>query len=82
MRYAAVLRSRSGRPPASEVQAYLPANYRIRNVSDDRITIEGEDNAGWTLDGYVIPRLGSGWITAIEIPAQDRGEEMTHGLGH
>lgn len=28
--------------------------------------IEGEDNAGWTLDGYVIPRLASGMIYATE----------------
>ena len=29
--------------------------------------IEGEDSAGWTLDSYVIPRLGSGLIFADEI---------------
>jgi hypothetical protein len=29
--------------------------------------IEGEDNAGWTLDGYVIPRLASGLIFAKEV---------------
>jgi hypothetical protein len=74
-RYAAVLRSNSGRPAASEVEAYLPFNYRVRNESADRVTIEGEDDAGWTLDDYVIPRLGSGMITAIEIPAADAGEE-------
>lgn len=31
------------------------------------ILIIGEDNAGWTLDGYVIPRLASGLIFATEI---------------
>lgn len=29
--------------------------------------IKGEDDHGWTLDGYVIPRLGSGLIWAREI---------------
>ncbi len=29
--------------------------------------IEGKDDAGWTLDGYVIPRLGSGNYPAVEI---------------
>lgn len=29
--------------------------------------VGGRDDAGWTLDGYVIPRLGSGVMTAEEI---------------
>jgi hypothetical protein len=29
--------------------------------------IQGEDDHGWTLDGYVIPRLASGNYTAVEI---------------
>lgn len=29
--------------------------------------IEGEDAAGWTLDGYVIPRYRSGLLVAEEI---------------
>ena len=29
--------------------------------------IEGEDKAGWTLDGYVSPRLASGLIYTDEI---------------
>jgi hypothetical protein len=75
MRFAAVMRSSSGRPEASEVAAYLPFNYRIRGETADRVYIEGADNAGWTLDGYVIPRLGSGWITAIEVPVESAGEK-------
>lgn len=31
------------------------------------VVIEGRDDAGWTLDGYVIPRLQSGLIQAEEI---------------
>lgn len=46
------------------IEAYLPGNYTAREVT--LIVIEGEDNAGWTLDGYVIPRLASGLHAAIE----------------
>lgn len=49
------------------VRAYLPNNYNA--VMLDRagtIRITGEDVAGWTLDGYVIPRLASGLIFAKE----------------
>lgn len=59
------------------VAAYLPQNYKIISVTwgkDDDDTrkighciISGTDNHGWTLDGYVIPRLGSGLIAAKEI---------------
>jgi hypothetical protein len=49
------------------VRAYLPSNYQAVADSDTGlITISGRDNAGWTLDGYVIPRLASGLITAKE----------------
>lgn len=55
------------------VRAYLPSNYRAESNLFDSIIIEGEDDAGWTLDGYVIPRLASGWIMAQEIPSgEDR----------
>jgi hypothetical protein len=45
-----------------QVAAYLPANYRVNTLTNctDRVYIIGEDNAGWTLDDYVIPRLASG----------------------
>jgi hypothetical protein len=32
------------------------------------LVIEGTDNAGWTLDGYVLPRLASGLYFGKEIP--------------
>lgn len=53
------------------VERYLPANYSIRTnlvVEDGRIGIlvAGKDDHGWTLDGYVIPRLASGLIPAYE----------------
>jgi hypothetical protein len=44
------------------IRRYLPGNYTATTY----VVIEGEDVAGWTLDGYVIPRLGSGLICARE----------------
>ena len=63
----------------AKVERYLPSNYFIGETytADDElrpktvvnyvVEIWGEDNAGWTLDGYVIPRLASGLIFAEEI---------------
>lgn len=54
------------------IQRYLPGNYDatlvavVNNV--EIVLIEGSDQAGWTLDGYVIPRLASGLYPAREIP--------------
>jgi hypothetical protein len=50
------------------VERYLPANYTAREVTV--VAIEGIDNAGWTLDDYVIPRLASGLHFAIEVEAR------------
>ena len=54
----------------ARIAAYLPSNYTAVE-SDGCTLIVGEDVAGWTLDGYVIPRLESGLIFAgeIEVPA-------------
>jgi hypothetical protein len=78
MRYAIVTNARSRR----EVEAYLPDNFEVlaergeetregRFVTHAQYLIGGHDVAGWTLDGYVIPRLGSGLIQAIEVEAFD-----------
>jgi hypothetical protein len=56
------------------VQRYLPANYIAREVSG-QVVILGHDNAGWTLDGYVIPRLASGLHGAREV-----SDEEVHAL--
>ncbi len=49
----------------------LVENVRLRdgdgNILRKYVLIEGEDNSGWTLDGYVIPRLASGLIGAHAI---------------
>lgn len=52
---------------AKRVWAYLPDNYAIMSGIDGRYLIAGWDNAGWTLDDYVIPRLASGLIWAKEV---------------
>ena len=53
------------------VREYLPANFVAHIINDsggnERVLIEGYDRAGWTLDGYVIPRLASGLIAAKEV---------------
>ena len=50
------------------VAAYLPGNYSVVEAEskDGAVIIEGNDSAGWTLDGYVIPRLASGQLYAHE----------------
>lgn len=49
------------------IRAFLPSNYSVSFQPDiNGWLIEGQDNAGWTLDGYVIPRLASGSIFATE----------------
>ena len=60
-----------------QVQRYLPANYEAFVGETGAIIIQGHDNAGWTLDGYVIPRLASGLIFAREF---DPFEGMPRGL--
>lgn len=64
------------------VRQYLPANYDVMvpfsgspDVDDltSFMLIAGTDNAGWTLDDYVIPRLASGLIVCTElIQGEDR----------
>jgi hypothetical protein len=58
------------------VAAYLPGNYEViwsgpHPEESDRgwgaVVIQGEDNAGWTLDDYVLPRLASGMLHGREI---------------
>ena len=51
------------------VQRYLPSNYSAMILRPGEIDITGTDIAGWTMDGYVIPRLASGLIIAKEVTA-------------
>jgi hypothetical protein len=62
-----------------KVAAYLPRNYTVVGVVEYRpfasmpghvekcVVISGRDRCGWTLDHYVIPRLGSDLMRADEI---------------
>lgn len=48
---------------------YFPLTNTWKQVTelvDDCVVIEGQDHYGWTLDKYVIPRLGSGGMRADE----------------
>lgn len=56
-----------GHDDLETVRRYLPSNYEA-DSDGGSIFIHGEDYAGWTLDGYVIPRLASGLWFAKEIP--------------
>ena len=53
-------------PRLALVKDYLPRNYSAHRVFQG-ILIYGSDDHGWTLDGYVIPRLASGLIVAKEL---------------
>ena len=60
-----------------ELEAYLPSNYGLMESFEVEVNeggrtaliaiIGGHDNAGWTLESYVIPRLASGLIGCEEI---------------
>ena len=54
--------------PLETVRAYLPRNY-VAQERDNMPGVEiiGYDDHGWTLDGYVIPRLASALIAAKEV---------------
>jgi hypothetical protein len=71
-RYA-IVRTRS----EDEVEFYLPINYHVRSVSSSMpdgqvdVLIFGKDEGGWTLDGYVLPRLASGLIYGHEYKTKD-----------
>ena len=60
----------TGRATLEQVQSLLPSNYEAHlEVATDKVDIfiVGRDQDGWTLDGYVIPRLGSALIPAREV---------------
>jgi hypothetical protein len=50
------------------VTAYLPWNYRVMPGfgMPGKVAICGVDLDGWTLDGYVLPRLASGLMVGVE----------------
>jgi hypothetical protein len=52
------------------IRAYLPSNYGADSDGKD-VYLHGIDVAGWTLDGYVLPRLASGLYFGREVVAVD-----------
>jgi hypothetical protein len=54
-----------------KVARYLPSNYQTAGMREGEfgpeVVIAGTDNAGWTMEDYIIPRLASGWYTAREV---------------
>ena len=77
-RYARIDAERHNEITLEKVQAYIPFNYRAHQVTDGTgdIYISGIDNAGWSMDGYVIPRLGSGLINAVEMSFEEVHEKI------
>lgn len=63
MRFAVVLSDVAG----AKVKSYMPSNYSATVGDDGTVILHGFDNAGWTLDNYVLPRLASGNIVAVEL---------------
>ena len=51
------------------VTTYLPLNYHVvKGETDaDSVLICGQDDAGWGLDSYVLPRLASGLFFGHEV---------------
>lgn len=70
MRYAAV----TGARDAEHLTRYLPDNYEVygHRFPDGPggkivLLIRGHDVAGWTMEGYVLPRLASGLLWGEEV---------------
>jgi hypothetical protein len=64
------------------IRRYLPSNFTADSDGRD-VFIHGVDSRGWTLDGYVIPRLASGMIRAEEICGCDPDAPRDYsGNGH
>ena len=54
---------------SKDVAQYLPNNFRVlgRSLDNSKTIIIGVDDHGWSLDAYVIPRLGSALIHCEEV---------------
>ena len=63
--------------PISHVTPYLPSNYTADQLDDGHVVIKGRDKAGWTLDGYVIPRLASGLLWFDEVRCGSCGSKTS-----
>jgi hypothetical protein len=54
---------------SKDVAQYLPNNFQVlgRTLDNTGTIIVGVDDHGWSLDAYVIPRLGSALISCEEV---------------
>lgn len=54
---------------SKDVARYLPNNFQVlgRTLDNSGTIIVGVDDHGWSLDAYVIPRLGSALISCEEV---------------
>ena len=60
------------------VQAALPKNYWVLFTRGDHMMVTGEDDHGWTADGYVLPRLSSNILAARLITPEQYHAEFDH----
>ncbi len=63
-----------------KIAAYLPAAYEVVAAGERAVLIAGHDVFGWTLDGYVIPRLASGLWFAEEFESKNDSSTIDFGL--
>ena len=65
MRVARMLNAH-GPDEEERVEVFLPDNFQTYLAPCGDVWIVGLDNAGWTLENYVIPRLASGlWFAEV-----------------
>lgn len=66
MKYAII---KGNHATQEQVQDYLPSNYNVVHVDPNGqgVLIAGEDDHGWTMDEYVLPRLASGLMPGKEV---------------
>lgn len=65
---------------ADTVRQYLPGNYHVLSHTDTETVIGGRDNAGWTLEDYVLPRLASGLYHGEEFMPDGPNDEQDRQL--
>lgn len=66
------------RDDGSDIAAYMPHNYSVVGVLEgeryNQALIKGTDDAGWTMEDYVIPRLQSGLVGVREVIGDEAAE--------
>ena len=69
LRKGRIRRTPGGNPTSEAAARYLPANYQVTGEDDEWVYFAGHNNSGWTMSGYVLPRLASGLFWAEEVPS-------------